>query len=116
MSNKCRGTRLAGDLPFKWETDFDFDWWEAGQEIRGLTHERNIMIVIPGLNRQKSRHLWRIIMTRLTWPMFITRIREDPEARNCLPQELTTITRPHHVDARPRRLFCDLSRKRKAGL
>jgi len=51
MSNKA----LAGELPFRWDTDFDFSWsggWLNNQE--GHTHERNIIVVIPGRNRRRA--------------------------------------------------------------
>jgi hypothetical protein len=46
---------LAGELPFRWDTDFDFSWsggWLNNQE--GHTHERNIIVVIPGRNRRRA--------------------------------------------------------------
>ncbi len=50
-----QGKALAGDLPFKWETDFDFDWWGGwARNQEGLTHERNLIMVIPGRNRQRA--------------------------------------------------------------
>jgi hypothetical protein len=53
--NGMQGKALAGDLPFKWETDFDFDWWEGwARNQKGLTHERNLIMVIPGRNRQRA--------------------------------------------------------------
>ncbi len=50
-----RGKALVGDLPFRWKTDFDFDWWEGwakGQE--GRSEERNLMVVIPGRDRRRA--------------------------------------------------------------
>lgn len=53
--NGVQGKALAGDLPFKWETDFDFDWWGGwARNQEGLTHERNLIMAIPGRNRQKA--------------------------------------------------------------
>ena len=50
-----QGKALAGDLPFKWETDFDFEWWGGWVKNQdGLAHERNLMMVIPGRNRQRA--------------------------------------------------------------
>ena len=50
-----QGKALAGDLPFNWETDFDFDWWGGWAKNQdGLAHERNLMMVIPGRNRQRA--------------------------------------------------------------
>jgi hypothetical protein len=46
---------LVGDLPFHWSTDFDFGWsggWLHNQE--GQTHERDIMVVIPGRGRGRA--------------------------------------------------------------
>jgi hypothetical protein len=49
------GEALVGELPFKWDTMFDFTQyggWLANQE--GDTHERNILVVIPGKNRKQA--------------------------------------------------------------
>ena len=44
-----------GDTPFRWQTDFEFPWmggWLDNQE--GRKHERNIVVVIPGKNRNEA--------------------------------------------------------------
>ncbi len=49
------GIALCGELPFKWQTDFDFSLfggWTLNQ--KGKTHERNILVVIPGKNRRQA--------------------------------------------------------------
>ena len=49
------GIAFIGELPFKWETDFDFtlyDGWRRNQD--GQEHERNILLVIPGKNRGEA--------------------------------------------------------------
>ena len=49
------GVALCGELPFKWQTDFDFSLyggWVGNQE--GSHHERNILVVIPGKNRKQA--------------------------------------------------------------
>ncbi len=49
-----KGKALAGELPFRWETDFAFDWfggWMKNQQ--GVTYERNLMVVIPGRDRSE---------------------------------------------------------------
>jgi hypothetical protein len=49
------GQAQAGELPFKWDTLFDFlqyGGWLANQ--KGSTHERNILVVIPGKNRKQA--------------------------------------------------------------
>ncbi len=49
------GLAYCGELPFKWHTDFDFSefgGWKLNQE--GHTYERNILVVIPGKNRNEA--------------------------------------------------------------
>lgn len=49
------GKAEAGELSFKWETDFDFTQfggWKANQE--GTEYERNILVIIPGKNRREA--------------------------------------------------------------
>jgi hypothetical protein len=49
------GKAIAGDLPFRWETDFEFDWmggWRSNQE--GEERERDIVCVIPGKDRSRA--------------------------------------------------------------
>ena len=49
------GEAEAGELPFKWETDFDFTQfggWKANLE--GSEYERNILVIIPGKNRKEA--------------------------------------------------------------
>lgn len=49
------GQALVGSLPFEWRTDFDFSQfggWRRNQE--GATHERNILVIIPGKNRREA--------------------------------------------------------------
>ena len=48
------GRAQVGDLPFRWQTDFDFKsfgGWKINQE--GSGRERNILVVIPGKNRKQ---------------------------------------------------------------
>ena len=50
-----QGMAEAGELPFKWETDFDFTQfggWKANLE--GTEYERNILVIIPGKNRKEA--------------------------------------------------------------
>jgi len=45
----------AGELPFHWKTDFEFNHfggWKANQE--GTEYERNILVIIPGKNRNEA--------------------------------------------------------------
>jgi hypothetical protein len=49
------GKAYCGELPFEWRTDFVFDafgGWRLNQE--GHTYERNILVVIPGKNRNEA--------------------------------------------------------------
>jgi len=49
------GTAVAGDLPFRWQTDFDFSWsggWLGNQQ--GHLEERNLLIAIPGRDRGRA--------------------------------------------------------------
>jgi hypothetical protein len=49
------GKALAGELPFQWRTDFAFPWmggWKNNQD--GTTHERNLLVVIPGRDRKRA--------------------------------------------------------------
>ncbi len=49
------GQAVAGDLPFRWQTDFDFPQfggWKINQA--GHERERNLLVVIPGKNRREA--------------------------------------------------------------
>ena len=49
------GKAICGELPFSWDTDFDFSaygGWKNNQE--GHTHERDLMVIIPGKNRKEA--------------------------------------------------------------
>lgn len=51
MTNRA----LAGDLPFSWQTDFNFPWmegWQSNQPSRN--EERDLLIVIPGRDRRRA--------------------------------------------------------------
>ncbi len=46
---------VAGELPFQWETDFDFiqfGGWKANRD--GMIHERDLLVIIPGKNRKEA--------------------------------------------------------------
>jgi hypothetical protein len=50
-----KGKALVGDLPFRWQTDFDFDWWGGwANDQLGRLEERNLLIVIPGRDRRRA--------------------------------------------------------------
>ena len=49
------GKALAGELPFRWKTDFNYPWlggWLHNQE--GKTQERNLIVMIPGRDRSRA--------------------------------------------------------------
>jgi hypothetical protein len=49
------GKAMIGELPFKWNTLFDFlqyGGWVGNQ--KGSNHERNILMIIPGKNRKQA--------------------------------------------------------------
>ncbi|MDE2477232.1 MAG: hypothetical protein KGO48_19410, partial [Alphaproteobacteria bacterium] len=52
---KMAGRAMAGDLPFRWQTDFEFPWmggWLDNQQ--GRRCERDVITVIPGRNRTEA--------------------------------------------------------------
>lgn len=49
------GRAFCGELPFKWQTDFEYalyGGWMGNQS--GRIYERNILVVIPGKNRKQA--------------------------------------------------------------
>jgi hypothetical protein len=48
------GKALAGDVPFRWRTDMDYSWMGGWQKNQGAEAERDLLIVIPGLNRREA--------------------------------------------------------------
>lgn len=49
------GRALVGELPFRWESSFDYPWmsgWRNNQD--GTAHERNLLVVIPGRDRGRA--------------------------------------------------------------
>ncbi len=49
------GRAMAGELPFRWQTDFPFAWsggWQRNQHHGGC--ERNLVVVIPGRDRRRA--------------------------------------------------------------
>jgi hypothetical protein len=49
------GKALVGDLPFRWQTDFTYEWmggWLSNQEGPGA--ERDLIVVIPGRDRRRA--------------------------------------------------------------
>jgi hypothetical protein len=49
------GLSMVGELPFKWDTLFDFVQYGGWLENKkGSVYERNILVVIPGKNRKQA--------------------------------------------------------------
>lgn len=49
------GRAVCGDLPFRWQTGFDYELFGGWQDNQsGRTSERNILVVIPGRNRGEA--------------------------------------------------------------
>ena len=52
---KMEDKAICGEIPFLWNTDFDFSafgGWKNNQE--GHTHERDLLVIIPGKNRNEA--------------------------------------------------------------
>ena len=89
---QSEGQALAGDLPFAWRTDFDFNWSGGWANREGRTEERDLMVVIPGRNRGRA-----VIMA----DHYDTAYMEDRYEKRAaatapvwLPRERMTTTRP----------------------
>jgi len=55
LASGMENTAEVGELPFKWETDFnftEFGGWSANRD--GSEYERNILVIIPGKNRKEA--------------------------------------------------------------
>ena len=55
LLRKWKIRRYVEKFPFHWNTDFDFSafgGWKNNQE--GHTHERNLLVIIPGKNRNEA--------------------------------------------------------------
>jgi hypothetical protein len=54
-AHRLTGRAWAGELPFVWQTDFDYSWmggWLDNQH--GKTNERDLIVVIPGRDRSQA--------------------------------------------------------------
>jgi hypothetical protein len=107
-----RGKALAGDLPFNWKTDFDFDWWGGWVKNQdGLAHERNLMMVIPGRNRQRA-----VIMADHYDTAYMADIYYKDQGGSGARIASAGADDNHSATAtlmRAAPIFCDLSRKGK---
>ncbi len=48
------GKALAGEIPFRWRTDFDFSWMGGWLKNLAADAERDIIVVIPGKDRRHA--------------------------------------------------------------
>jgi hypothetical protein len=109
-----RGKVLVGDLPFQWKTDFDFDWWEGWVKNQGgLTEERNLMVVIPGRDRQRA-----VIMADHYDTAYMEDIYYKDQGGFGARLAASGADDNHSATAalmRAAPIFCDLSREGKLG-
>ncbi len=51
---KLTGQAMAGSLPFRWSTDFDYSWMGGWLLNKDRPAERNLLVVIPGQDRSRA--------------------------------------------------------------
>jgi len=49
-----KGKALAGEMPFRWRTDFDFSWMGGWLKNQEAPSERDLVVVIPGKDRRHT--------------------------------------------------------------
>ncbi len=49
-----KGKALAGEVPFQWQTDFDYSWMGGWLKNQERPAERDLLIVIPGRDRRRA--------------------------------------------------------------
>ncbi|HEY7157153.1 MAG TPA: M28 family peptidase [Gemmataceae bacterium] len=108
------GKALVGDLPFSWQTDFNYDWmdgWAKNQPH--LQHERDLIVVIPGRDRSRA-----VIMADHYDTAYMLD-RYDPDYGGTGARLAAAGADDNHsatvalMQAAP--IFLDLSRKRQLG-
>jgi hypothetical protein len=73
-----QGRAVVGELPFRWQTDFSFDWsggWSKNQ--RAESYERDLVVVIPGRDRRRA-----VIMADHYDTAYMEDVFGYPEKRN----------------------------------
>ena len=48
------GMAVAGDVPFRWETAFDYPWMGGWLANRAAAAERDLIVLIPGRDRRRA--------------------------------------------------------------
>jgi peptidase M28-like protein len=51
---RFEGQAQAGELPFRWRTDFDYSWMGGWQKNQERPAERNLLVRIPGRDRSRA--------------------------------------------------------------
>jgi hypothetical protein len=51
---KLEGQALAGEVPFRWRTDFEYPWMEGWLQNQEKPAERDLLIMIPGRDRSRA--------------------------------------------------------------
>jgi Peptidase family M28 len=51
---RMTGKALAGEVPFRWETDYDYPWMGGWLKNREIPAERDLLVVIPGKDRKRA--------------------------------------------------------------
>ena len=109
-----QGKALVGDLPFRWKTDFDFDWWGGWvKNQERLTEERDLVVVIPGRDRQRA-----VIMADHYDTAYMEDIYYKDQGGSGARVASSGADDNHSATAalmRAAPIFCDLSRKGKLG-
>jgi hypothetical protein len=108
------GKALVGDLPFRWKTDFDFDWWEGWVKNQDRsTEERNLMVVIPGRDRDRA-----VIMADHYDTAYMEDIYDKDQGGSGARLAASGADDNHSATAalmRAAPILCDLSREGKLG-
>lgn len=48
------GKALTGEIPFRWQTDFDYSWMGGWRKNQEAPAERDLLTIIPGRDRKKA--------------------------------------------------------------
>jgi len=108
------GKALVGDLPFRWKTDFDFNWWGGwANNQNGRAEERNLMVMIPGRDRKRA-----VIMADHYDTAYMEDIYYKDQGGGGARLASAGADDNHSATAalmRAAPIFCDLSRRKKLG-
>lgn len=51
---RMTGKALAGEVPFRWRTDFEYSWMGGWEKNRETSAERDVVVKIPGKDRTRA--------------------------------------------------------------